>query len=110
MQVKNRIKKQADFQKVIKSGKNYKNDLYSIFCLKNELKLMRIGVSIPTKIGNAVKRNKIKRQIKAALVAFIDLNKGLDLVIIPRKSYLTDNFIENSSSIKQLIESIGEYK
>jgi ribonuclease P protein component len=110
MQVKNRIKKQNDFQKIIKTGKCYRNSLYTIYCLTNDLNLMRIGISIPTKSGNAVTRNKIKRQIKSMLVSFIDLNKKIDLVIIPRKNYSTNEFVENKVSIKNLIESIGEYK
>lgn len=110
MKVANRIKKQKDFQNVIHTGKYLRNKEYSVYYLKNDYKRIRIGVSIPTKTGNAVIRNKIKRQIKASLASFVDLSKNLDIVIIPRKGYSIDNFVQIKDSLKQLIESIGEYK
>ena len=108
MKVKNRVKKQDDFQNLIRRGKELRSPEFKIYYSDNNLGYIRIGVSIPTKTGKAIIRNKVKRQIKAMLSSFIDLSKSLDIVVIPRKAFAIDNFENNRLSLKKLIEAIGE--
>ncbi len=107
MRVENRIKKQADFQNVLNFGSRIRCDEYSISFQKNEFGLVRVGVSIPTKSGNAVVRNKIKRQIKAMLASFLPLDFSYDIVIIPRKNYKIKNFEHNKQALLELLKQTG---
>ena len=56
------IKKNQEFQHIINNGKFVKNRFFSVYFV-NADKCM-YGISVPKKTGNAVLRNKIKRQIK----------------------------------------------
>ena len=63
---KYKIIKDSDiFEKVIKNGKLKKNRFYNIFYLENGINKSMYGFAVGKKIGNAVIRNKNKRQIKS---------------------------------------------
>lgn len=109
MKIKNRIKSRQDFQETIRKGQCIKNAEYIVYYLKNNLGYSRVGVSAPTKVGNAVKRNRIRRQIKAMLNQIVDLNTSIDLIVVSRKNYkIEENHEHNKSSLEKLIKSIGE--
>ena len=66
------LKKSTHFKIVLK-GKKFHTDFFSIFAAKNFAKTKSknaLGVSfvMKKKIGSAVKRNKIKRKLKAIVV------------------------------------------
>ncbi|MCQ2792932.1 MAG: ribonuclease P protein component [Bacilli bacterium] len=107
MKVKNRIKKYNEFEKVIHEGKLLRSDFLTLYFLKNELGYARVGISIPTKSGNAVVRNKIKRQIRAVLAKELDLGIGFDLIFIARKSYDIENKTKISADIVTLLKEVG---
>ena len=104
MIVKNRIKKYSEFQKVIEAADVKKTCFFVSYRLKNELGYSRFGISVPKKTGNAVVRNRIKRQVRAAIGLSTNFNEPIDIVIIVRKSYQTNNFNQIKSEIQQLLE------
>ena len=59
------LKKSQEYTNIIQKGKNIKNKYFKIFYLPNNTTLY--GITIPKKVGNAVIRNKLKRQIKNIL-------------------------------------------
>ena len=61
MKKENSLKKEQDFQKVIKSKKSVRCKSFVIYYLKNEFDYARIGISAGKRIGNAVIRNRTKR-------------------------------------------------
>ena len=62
------LKKSDHFKKVL-GHKKIHTDFYSLFAAKNFMKLAKNNLSVSfvmkKKIGNAVKRNRIKRKLKA---------------------------------------------
>jgi len=107
MKKKEIIKKSNDYTKIINTNNKIRNKYYSIFYKKSNNTLF--GISIPKKTGNAVVRNKIKRQIKN----IIDNNKiniqtGYNYVIIIRKEILELSFIEKEKELITLFKRIGE--
>lgn len=107
MKKKEIIKKSNDYTKVINKNKKLKNKYYSLFYIKSDNTLF--GISIPKKIGNAVIRNKNKRQIKN----IIDNNKnniqnGYNYVIIIRKEILSLSYQEKEQELINLFKKIGE--
>ena len=104
MIVKNRIKKYSEFQKVIEFGEVKKTCFFVSHTIPNELGYSRFGISVPKKTGNAVLRNRIKRQIRSAIGQSTDFIKPVDVVFIVRKSYNVENFEQILSEIKEIIE------
>ncbi len=104
MIVKNRIKKYSEFQKVIGEGEVKKTSFFVSYTIQNNLGYSRYGISVPKKTGNAVLRNRIKRQIRSAIGQSTKFEKPVDTVLIVRKSYDTENFKEILSEIQFIIE------
>ena len=104
MIVKNRIKKYTEFQRVIEAADVKKTCFFVSYRLKNELGYSRFGISVPKKTGNAVIRNRIKRQVRAAIGLSTNFEEPIDIVIIVRKAYQIDNFEQIKSEIQQLVK------
>ncbi len=106
------VKNQRDFTKIIKSRKFVKNNVFVIYYLNNEEKYDRFGVSVGTKLGNAVFRNKYKRKIRAIVDNYKKTKKDYvnykDYIIILREkgsnlSYkeLEENFVSLMNIIRK---------
>ena len=103
MIVKNRIKKYSEFQKVIEEGDVKKTCFFVSYAIKNELGYSRFGISVPKKTGNAVVRNRIKRQVRSAIGQSTNFSDSVDMVLIVRKNYDTNSFDQTLSEIKELL-------
>lgn len=63
----NILQKSDDFERIIKNNKSYKYKDYIIYIEKNNDEIYHFGLSVGKKIGNAVIRNKVKRQLKSII-------------------------------------------
>lgn len=103
----NIIKKKREFTSIINSNNSMKNKYYSIFFKKADNK--KYGISIPTKTGSSVIRNKIKRRVKN----IIDNNEkyiqnNYNYVIITKRTILDLSYKEMEESLINLFKRIGE--
>lgn len=97
-----RLKRKSDFDKLFSKGKKvYSRSLTMLYFPSEDFK---IGYSVSKKHGNAVKRNRIKRLLRAsAREAFKDLKKNYRIVIIPkvREEYLYEKFVSEMNYLKK---------
>lgn len=113
MKVINRIKANQDFALAIKNGQYLKNSSYSIHVLGNDYGYTRVGISVSKKIGNAVTRNRVKRQLRAIADDIIDYQTSShDVVIIVRSNFLEKDFQTNKKELIEILSktSIGVIK
>ena len=101
------VKKKEEFNDIIQNSKFIKNDLYTIYIRKAVYSYSRFGLAISKKVGNAVVRNKLKRQIRN----IIDNNKDFfsktkDYIIMIKKSCTTKKYQEMNDALVQLIKEI----
>ena len=84
-----RLKRKSDFDKLFSKGKKvYSRSLTMLYFPSEDFK---IGYSVSKKHGNAVKRNRIKRLLRAsAREAFKDLKKNYRIVIMPKRAVRTE--------------------
>ena len=103
MKVINRIKASDDFALAIKKGRAQRNQSYVIHYRPNEFNYVRVGISVSSKLGNAVVRNLVKRQIRSMCDSLIDYNsQSLDIVIIAKANFLDRSYDDNKQSLKEL--------
>lgn len=101
----NRIKASEDFALTIKKGKSFYLHQFLIFIRPNEFTHTRIGISAGKKLGNAVIRNKVKRQVRAIVDQTLDYDRqSLDIVIVVKPSFLTKNFNDNKSLLSEFLQ------
>jgi len=75
-----------EFQRVYDAKTAVHGPLIVIFVRANGRSTARLGVSVSSKHGNAVRRNRIKRVLRAAFrQAQSSLPPGVDYVFVPRK-------------------------
>lgn len=102
-----RLRKDADFKNVYKKGKSAANKTFVIYFAKNGLDCTRIGFSISKKVGNAVKRNRIRRLIKENLKDMDNLKQGYDIIFIARIASSNIEFIDTGRAIRYLCKKSG---
>ena len=108
MKVVNRIKANEEFVATVKKGKTLKAPSYVVHYLKTERNICRVGLSVSKKIGNAVTRNRAKRQIRAMCDSLIDYNAHtFDVVIVVRSEFLNRDFHDNKQALNILLSEIG---
>ena len=104
MKIVNRIKANDDFATTIKKGKTQRDQSYVIHYNTTSLNYTRVGISVSSKLGNAVVRNHIKRQIRSMCDELIDYEKqSLDIVIVAKQEFLNRTYDDNKMSLKQLL-------
>ena len=105
MKKKDIIKSQKEFNLLITTGKFIKNEDYVIYYKDNNLYKTRFGIAVSTKLGNAVIRNKLKRQTKEIIDKLNYLFKNnKDYIIMIRKGSLDHTFHERIEKLEKLIK------
>lgn len=108
MKVINRIKDKREFVSVVRKGKTLKETPYVVHFIKNELSVCRVGLSVSKRNGNAVTRNRIKRQTRAMCDSLIDYSSHtFDVVIVIKPEFLNSTFEDNKKSLNNLLSKIG---
>lgn len=107
MKKRNVVKESRDFSKIMKCGKKYLNDAFSVYYFSNDYNDYRFGISVSKKIGNAVVRNKIKRQMRNIIDKYKNIYpKNKDYIIIIRRNYLNLDFSEINNRYADFINRV----
>jgi len=95
------LKKRSDFLSVRKNNKNIHSKFLIINIKENScINDFRLGLTVSKKQGNAVRRNHIKRLLRAVFIKHSSIvPKKYDYEVIPKKKF-------NESSFKSLEEDL----
>lgn len=104
------VKKSFEFSNIIHNCSFLKNQSYIIYYNKdNGREDYRFGISVSKKLGNAVYRNKYKRQVRNIIDKYKKYyQKGFDYIIIIRNGYIGLDFESNEKAFLSLILKINE--
>ena len=105
----NIIRKNEDFDRIIKKRSSFSSPLFIINIEKKEKTIPQFGITFVKKIGNAVTRNKLKRQVKS----IIDNHKNYyqidyNYIIIIKKDAVLKSFKELEEDLISLFLKIKE--
>ncbi len=99
------IKSQKIFNDIIKNGKYVKNNYLVIYNKEKEEETINYGIAISNKVGNAVIRNKLKRQVRFIIDQHRNLFKNKNnYIIMIRKSCQEAKFNDLEESLVSLLE------
>jgi ribonuclease P protein component len=106
MKRKYRLRHNSDFQRVRQIGKSYASPILVLAFLRNELEYSRFGFVVSKRLGKAVRRNKIKRQMREIVrLEMSHIKPGFDLVFIARVPSSKASYPEISHSISKLLKT-----
>ena len=105
-----RLKKNYQYNYVYKHAQSVADkNFILLFCPSNS-KQSKVGFSISKKYGKAVRRNRTRRQLKAAVSQIMPSAKdGFNAVFIPRHHEAYD-FNDVVESVRKLFEKAGLLK
>ena len=79
------IKQNYEFRRVYNAGKSGATGLIAVYCKRGRPGVSRLGVTVGTKVGKAVIRNKVRRRLKEIYrLHEPELRRGFDIVIVAR--------------------------
>jgi len=105
-----RIKKGDEIELVMKKGFSKANRTFIVYKLKNPaIDKYRVAISAPKKLGKAVVRNKVKRQIRDVLQQNESLfQNGHDYFIIARPDILAIDFVTITKQMNHIMRLISQ--
>lgn len=99
-----RLLARADFEAVYRRGRRRSSQSFVVFCLPNGRASSRFGVSVKRALGNAVRRNRIRRRLREMVrLARPEIATGWDIVIHPRERVATAPFAVLRTELVKLI-------
>ena len=105
MKIDYRIRKNEEFDRIIKLRKSFSSPCFVIYFDDRLMDHSRIGISVSKKLGEAVERNKIKRQLRMMLLDIVDFeNCKKDMLVIVRNGYLKNDFNTNKTDLEKIVK------
>ena len=102
------LKKNRDFRRLYSSGKSSANHLLAVYCRRNKLGENRLGITVGTKVGGAVKRNRVRRLIREAYRLGEDnVRCGFDIIVVARSAAAGAGYHEIDRALRGLFTKLG---
>ncbi|MBC8508475.1 MAG: ribonuclease P protein component [Anaerolineales bacterium] len=99
-----RLTSATDFKRVRRHGKSFAHPLVVLIVLPNDLKISRFGVSAGRSVGNAVQRNRAKRQLREIIRPLTSaIPPGWDIVLLARSGCAKTQFHEIKAATTELL-------
>ena len=102
------LKQNHEFRRLYSKGKSAVSPYFVIYCRKTKRPENRLGITTGVKLGNAVKRNRARRRIRALYRTHEQkLLTGYDIVIVARTRVIYGRYAELERSFNQLVKKLG---
>ncbi len=99
-----RLVRRAEYDAVYRDGQRRAGREFTVFLRPNGLALSRFGWSIKKALGNAVRRNRIRRRIREIVrLHRHEIAPGWDIVMHPRSSAATADFAALTRELLKLL-------
>ena len=103
-----RLTRSTDFKRVRRSGRSYAHPLAVLYVMKSDQVGVRVGVSAGLAVGNAVKRNRAKRLLRAAMNGILgQTSPGSDLLLIARSPLPDAGLSQTRAALTNLLKRAG---
>ena len=101
------MRKRPEFVKVQDTGSKVSTDCLLALYLPNDKGQTRLGLTVSSKVGNAVLRNRIRRRLRELFRAQkSSLPKGIDLVLIARQAAAEADFATLSRAFGKVAQEL----
>jgi len=105
------LTKNHEFKRLYNRGKSFVSKHAVVYCSKNFSTINKLGITVSTKLGGAVQRNRIRRRLKEIYrLNEPALRKGYNIVIVARHGSRDAMWKDLESSVLYLFRKLGLYQ
>lgn len=97
-----------EFERVYREGSVSRGEFFSVHALPNDAGNPRLGLSVSKKVGNAVKRNLVRRRLREIFRASAaDLPGDMDIVVSARPGSADAHFDKLSFEFRRALDKLN---
>ncbi|MCD8383303.1 MAG: ribonuclease P protein component [Clostridiales bacterium] len=105
------LKQNKDFRRLYHRGKYAACATLVLYWSPNRYQSNRLGITVSTKLGNAVVRNRIRRRIREIYRLHEEqLRRGIDLVVVARAAAPDAEYQRLDRDFQRLARRLGIWK
>jgi len=105
------LKKNKEFNYVYRKGKSVANKHLVLVFVKRKTNHLKVGFSISKKVGNAVKRNRVRRLLKEAFRHVLDdVQPNTLMVFIARPDIINLDYRAVQQNVKHILKKADLFK
>lgn len=113
MKREHRLRTPAEFRRVREESRRvWPHPLLVLYLAPNDLDHPRIGITVSSRVGKAVVRNRVRRRLREALRARMDLlgagqGAGKDVLVIARPNAATATWADLGAALDAVLARSG---
>lgn len=101
------LKQNHEFRRLYNKGKSAVSPYFAVYCRKNRREVSRLGITTGVKLGNAVKRNRVRRRIRELYRTNEGrILPGYDIVVVARTRAIYARYSDLERSFLQLLKKV----
>ena len=102
------IKENHIFRRLYAKGKSVATPHVAVYCRRNGRKESRLGITVSTKLGKAVRRNKVRRRIREIYrLHQHELMPGWDVIVVARVKAAHSSYAAIERSFLSAADKLG---
>ena len=102
------LKNNYEFRRLYSKGKNAASQYAVVYCRKSRSPVNKLGLTVSTKIGKAVVRNRVRRRYKEIYRLNEDqFDAGYEIVIVARAKSRNARYYELEADFLNLCKKLG---
>lgn len=105
-----RIKRSEEFESIIKNKKFIVSPGIVFYIKERKEEHARVGITVKNKVGNAVIRNKVKRQVRMLVQSTFSFDEKFDTIILVKEKYLENSYEFNKNVVETLYSKAKNVK
>ena len=101
------LKQNHEFRRLYNKGKSAVSPYFAVYCRRTGRPYSRLVITTGVKLGNAVKRNFVRRRIRELYRTNEDkLKPGYDIVVVARTRAIFGRYADLERSFLQLLKKL----
>lgn len=101
----NRLKKRYQFNYVYKSGEHISGEHMVLYLVSSKTKNIKVGLAVTKKIGKAVVRNRVRRQLREIIKKQVpSLKQNYNIIVVARDNITSASFENLTNEFLKLIK------
>lgn len=101
-----RVKKNLEFQRIMGVKRFVSCPVLTVYYTPKREEVSRVGLSVGKKLGGAVQRNHVKRQVRMMVQDLSSFNENFDCIILIRGAYLKQSFEQNKKELERCLTTV----